>query len=1140
MAAPAISGTLALIQEYWQTTYGTNPSPALLKALLINGSRSVSPVYHFEVNSPLNDQGWGLFNIANVLTNLSDQSGSGTGVFFVEQSPDTALATGESQVRTIALSGTPEAINTPLRFTLVWTDPPGNPAAGVKLVNDLDLVVTNLDTLEAYYGNDIQPSSDWTLPVPTNGSPVFDVVNNVENVFIQDPVGTNYSVTVRARRVNVNAVTAQTNNVVQDFVLIISSGASSVTNVFTAEAADAGLMAPPEVTFVTNVLVGATTASARLEDQRVGANPALLPQLSATLAGTNGMTNQWHFYVITNTTAEFTNVAFTTSLATELSIPRMGVFAVDPNFNATRREADIDLYESTDPGLTNLDAAVIAAAERSVTRGGRETVILTNTGPGVVHYLGVKSEDQEAAQYTLRAFFSLLPFGDDPRGAPLLPDIVPQLIPNGSSGNPQGAQIAMTLLDSGASEFKVRRIVVTNTLTHENFGDLISVFTDGSRKLQSIATLLNHRDVPPPLPTHNFIFEDNDEGDIPNSQPSAGPGSLAGFINEDASSEYLLTVVDDGYVSTGAVDFVSGYVERAPSTNTLITDTLVPLGSRLYPFTVPPQATNFLICITNVTGQNAGELIVYVKRVSTCDSDLVLPSTNLFDYVFSLDGNEGECFSISIFDVPPLVSGTYVLRVFNPSATETQSYELIVRIESGDFDRRDRASFVSLEAVPLLDDAVTYASIFVEDTRTVDELEVALRVNHPRVSDLVMHLISPTGKRNLLVENRGGLSTNGLGGGVLFTNVFPLATNGGFEANTNILNVGANSGKLIVDYSFFALPDRMRVYYDSKQIYDTGWTDGTNKVFSVDFGPGVATDLVITVNEGNNSNTNSVWEYTPTVIASNITYLVLTENTDLTTTPMKFAPLPLGGLSVSSTGTVVFADGFEGAAPGTYAVPTFINGWEVITNDVEVLTNGVAAEGVNFIDINGDASDTGFGDGIIQTNVTLVPGRNYQLSFAYARNPDSIPNGVEPAAEVTLGTEVQEVVQPLGSNSWSDLGWRTNSVPFSGLVTNLLLKVASLTPGTDGVLFDNFVITEVATQDRYYLPEEPLDVACENSFGNWTLEILDNRAGASNGPPTLENWELRFIYETVIQEPIPLKPGVAITNTHQHADLCHK
>ena len=58
------------------------------------------------------------------------------------------------------------------------------------------------------------------------------------------------------------------------------------------------------------------------------------------------MTNQWHFYVVTNPVggaADVTNAAFITFLPDTLSIPRMGVFA-DSTANATVPEADIDLY----------------------------------------------------------------------------------------------------------------------------------------------------------------------------------------------------------------------------------------------------------------------------------------------------------------------------------------------------------------------------------------------------------------------------------------------------------------------------------------------------------------------------------------------------------------------------------------------------------------------------------------------------------------------------------------------------------------------------------------------------------------------------------------------------------------------------
>ena len=71
------------------------------------------------------------------------------------------------------------------------------------------------------------------MPWDTNDPPFGDIVNNVENIYIKDPLGTNYSVTVVGRRVNVNAVTAHPDNVVQDFALVISSGTGDLTNALT-------------------------------------------------------------------------------------------------------------------------------------------------------------------------------------------------------------------------------------------------------------------------------------------------------------------------------------------------------------------------------------------------------------------------------------------------------------------------------------------------------------------------------------------------------------------------------------------------------------------------------------------------------------------------------------------------------------------------------------------------------------------------------------------------------------------------------------------------------------------------------------------------------------------------------------------
>ena len=83
--------------------------------------------------------------------------------------------------------------------------------------------------------NTLQNSCKRRHTPNTNTIQNIDVVNNVENVYIPPLLATTngYAVTVLASRVNVNAVTAQTNDVVQDYALVISSGDGAITNAAT-------------------------------------------------------------------------------------------------------------------------------------------------------------------------------------------------------------------------------------------------------------------------------------------------------------------------------------------------------------------------------------------------------------------------------------------------------------------------------------------------------------------------------------------------------------------------------------------------------------------------------------------------------------------------------------------------------------------------------------------------------------------------------------------------------------------------------------------------------------------------------------------------------------------------------------------
>ena len=82
-----------------------------------------------------------------------------------------------------------EAQQFPLRITLVWTDPPGNPGAALKLVNDLDLVVRESRYRRANLSMEIISLSAVIslTPSATNSLPANDFVNNVENVYLNGP-----------------------------------------------------------------------------------------------------------------------------------------------------------------------------------------------------------------------------------------------------------------------------------------------------------------------------------------------------------------------------------------------------------------------------------------------------------------------------------------------------------------------------------------------------------------------------------------------------------------------------------------------------------------------------------------------------------------------------------------------------------------------------------------------------------------------------------------------------------------------------------------------------------------------------------------------------------------------------------------
>ncbi len=1178
MAAADVSGVLALMQDYFTNTLHTVPSPALLKAMLINGARPKG-IYNLQVNNTINYEGWGLVNLTNSIpATLTNTAVANNQFFFVDQNPTNALATGDT--RTYTISVPPASQAQPLRVTLAWTDSPGNPAAALKLVNNLSLIVTNTDNATnpvVYFGNDIEAGGYYNNVENATNPAVLDNINNVQNVFInlaQHP-GTNFTIVVSATAVNVNAVTTQTNdasgnyapNITQDFALVISSGeGGSSTNGFsvTATGAASNPTAGQRVTVV-------VSTNAPLLNQTVGANS---PVMSTNTVGfvpgspyvtnallTIGQTNQWHFYVVTNTGADttYTNAAFAVFLPDTLAIPRQGVFA-GSDANSTLPEANLDLFVTTDSNLLTLSPVTISncisgpqvgATSNGVfygsalARGGSKFIVDSNSTAGAtpeVYYVGVQSEDRMAAEYDFLSEFSNIPFSQlNSNGDETVTFFTVDIPDPTADGTLPGYTNTLGL---AIYPVELQRVVATNVVAMQNYGDVAVALSHSTAAAGSAAVDLVSHFAPNSPGIYTNIYDDSGRNDITNSQPSAGPGSLNQYVRQQGEGIWNLHSADDAPSFVGSISGSLLLEKYQDPTKHPITVT-VQRQSWYYTYvTVPVGYTNLTVYgddITTPIPKVFDTLAVQLGTDPTTINNGVL--LNSYDITPPPDFLPGLTNSISIG--PPLTPGTYYIGIYNPDIT-AHTVEIGATLGLYFSSAVTILDYDSTGSVPLSDDAVTYAYLDVTNTDVIQGISIGLRVDHPRISDLVFHLISPDGTRYLLMENRGGQDTNGCGADLVTTNVFQASAGGRGLPTTNVFNVGKLSGTIPITYNFYTVPDQMTVYYGTAPttfntnlpycITNTGFIRNPSlgngggaqntqpETLTVSFPPpGVLTNstyLTVIMNQFgtyNNVGANGTeWTYSIGTVASNFVYLSFTEDTNLTTTPIKFAPTPF----VPQTNfTPVLADSFEAYnPPQTYSQGgAGFGGWTVATNSVAIVTNPLAYDGTNSLQLS---------NGVVAINLTTVPNRKYNLTY--------------------------ELGSLLGV---TNANWQAENYAFTATATNTTLVLAASANVLNGLAFtnaqeltfdtntllDNLVLTELPA-NLYYQAEQDISGLTGNSAygtmanGNpWQLEILDNRAGATNNA-TLLGWQLEFTFantnlftSSIIVSNVP--GGIAQSNT---------
>ena len=289
MAAPHVSGAVVQLTDWWRTqNAGATPSPAMLKALLVNGAVDMGTA-----DIPNANEGWG-----RVLTPNS----IGDGILREYRDQSTVFnATGEQQVITV---GIPDPLQ-PLKVTLVWTDAAGAVGANPALVNDLDLEVTTGGS--TYRGNVFAAGVS-----ATGGS--ADTRNNTEQVLVPVPGG-DATITIKATAINGDGVPSG-DSTDQDFALICSNCAETASFGLSTDTGSQSVCAPATASFdvdLTSILGFSESVTLSLPDAPAnatvsfGANPLTPPDgTSLVIGNTSAITPGSYMMTLTGTSASVT------------------------------------------------------------------------------------------------------------------------------------------------------------------------------------------------------------------------------------------------------------------------------------------------------------------------------------------------------------------------------------------------------------------------------------------------------------------------------------------------------------------------------------------------------------------------------------------------------------------------------------------------------------------------------------------------------------------------------------------------------------------------------------------------------------------------------------------------------------------
>jgi len=260
-STPGVSGTCALLRQYFINAALVPPSPAMTKAFLVNAARYMTGTSAND-NLPSPSQGMGSVNLGTAFDGVAR-------VLRDQLTADKFTASG--QTRTI--NGTVVDSGKPFRVTLAWTDAPGN-TTGAAYNNNLDLTVTIGGN--TYKGNVFSGGTSVT-------GGTADAKNNLESVFLPAGVSGPFVVTVTAANIVSDGVPNEAPTLDQDYALVIYNASEAAIPVITPD----GYALTAES--CTNGVVDANeTVTLNVALRNIGTAPTT--NLVVTLLASNGVT----------------------------------------------------------------------------------------------------------------------------------------------------------------------------------------------------------------------------------------------------------------------------------------------------------------------------------------------------------------------------------------------------------------------------------------------------------------------------------------------------------------------------------------------------------------------------------------------------------------------------------------------------------------------------------------------------------------------------------------------------------------------------------------------------------------------------------------------------------------------------------